>query len=106
MARITFIEHNGAEHAIDIDDGTSLMQGAVSHNIPGIEADCGGAMSCGTCLVFVPSQWLEKAGDRSVHELQMLEFAGKDAANARLSCQLIACPALDGLSVQLPESQG
>ncbi|EPZ16288.1 hypothetical protein M622_13750 [Thauera terpenica 58Eu] len=106
MAKITFIEHCGTPHTVDVPEGTSLMQAAIGHNIPGIDADCGGAMTCGTCLVFVPPSWAEKLEARSEHERQMLEFSGKDAANARLSCQLIACPALDGLSVQIPESQG
>lgn len=105
MAKITFVEHNGTPHTIDVPDGTSLMQGAVSHNIPGIDADCGGAMTCGTCLVCVSPDWLKKTGERSDHEKQMLAFAGHDADNVRLSCQIIASPSLDGLSIQIPESQ-
>ncbi|MCK9285209.1 MAG: 2Fe-2S iron-sulfur cluster-binding protein [Rhodocyclaceae bacterium] len=106
MAKITFIEHDGTPHCIEVADGTSLMQGAVSHNVPGIEADCGGAMTCGTCLVSIPPEWLEKAGRRSDEEAQMLQFLGCAADNVRLSCQLIASPDLDGLCVHVPESQG
>jgi len=106
MTTITFIEPSGVHHTLDVPEGTSLMQAAVGHNVRGIDADCGGSMTCGTCLVFVPPPWLARLGERSEHEKQMLEFSGQDAPNARLSCQLMACPALDGLQVQVPESQG
>lgn len=103
MAKITFIEINGTPRTIDVADGTSLMQAAVNHNIPGIDADCGGAITCGTCLVCVPIDWLEKTGARSDLETQMLSFAGLDTDNARLSCQIMASPDLDGLTIQIPE---
>lgn len=106
MAKITFVAHCGTRHTIDVADGTSLMQAAVGNNVPGIDADCGGAMTCGTCLVMVPDQWLAQTGERTEYEKQMLEFSGRDAANARLSCQLVACAALDGLQVHVPEHQG
>lgn len=105
MAKITFIDPHGTTHCIDVADGTSLMQGAVSHNLPGIDADCGGAMTCGTCQVCIPSEWQERAGACSDLEQQMLEFSRGDVGNARLSCQMIARPQLDGLCVHLPESQ-
>lgn len=105
MAKITFIEFNGTPHTVDVADGTSLMQAAVDHNIPGIDADCGGAITCGTCLVCLPDDWLNKVPPRSDLEQQMLEFSGKDTTHGRLSCQLLACPELDGMSVTLPESQ-
>lgn len=103
MAKITFLETNGTPHPIDVPDGTSLMQAAINHNIPGIDADCGGAITCGTCLVCVPIDWLDRTGQLSELETQMLGFAGLDADNARLSCQILASPALDGLTVQIAE---
>jgi 2Fe-2S ferredoxin len=105
MAKITFIEINGTLHTVDIPDGMSVMQGAVSHNIPGIDADCGGSITCGTCRVCIPSEWREKAGECSELEKQMLEFSGVNDGGARLSCQMIASQALDGLCVHVPESQ-
>lgn len=105
MARITFIEYNGVEHTVDLDDGTSLMEGAIGHNVPGIDADCGGAMSCGTCLVHVGREWMDKTGSRCEHEQEMLEFAGRDGDNARLSCQITVDDTLDGLVVRVPGAQ-
>ena len=105
MAKITYIEHNGAEHAIDVKTGLSVMEGAVKNNIPGIDADCGGACACATCHVYVKDEWLDKTGSRSAKEESMLDFAEGVEANSRLSCQIKVTDALDGLVVTMPESQ-
>jgi 2Fe-2S ferredoxin len=75
MAKITYIEHDGTEHAIDVKTGLSVMEGAVKNNIPGIDADCGGACACATCHVYVDEDWLDKTGARSAMEESMLDFA-------------------------------
>ena len=105
MAKITYIEHNGTEHAIDVKTGLSVMEGAVKNNIPGIDADCGGACACATCHVYVNEEWLSKTGDRSAMEESMLDFAEGVQENSRLSCQIKVSDALDGLVVTMPESQ-
>ena len=105
MAKITYIEHDGTEHAIDVKTGLSVMEGAVKNNIPGIDADCGGACACATCHVYVREDWLEKTGTRSAMEESMLDFAEGVQDNSRLSCQIKVSDALDGLVVTMPESQ-
>ena len=105
MAKITYVEHNGTEHAIDVKNGLSVMEGAVKNNIPGIDADCGGACACATCHVYVEESWLDKTGDRSAMEESMLDFAEGVEPNSRLSCQIKVSDALDGLRVTMPESQ-
>lgn len=105
MIQITFVEHGGTAHTLDIPEGMSLMQAAVNHNVPGIDADCGGSMTCGTCRVCVPPDARPATGERSSLEQQMLEFSGLDGHGVRLSCQLIARPELHGLSLQIPEAQ-
>jgi len=105
MAKITYIEHDGTEHTIDVKNGLSVMEGAVKNNIPGIDADCGGACACATCHVYVKDEWLEKTGTRSAMEESMLDFAEGVEANSRLSCQIKVVDALDGLVVTMPESQ-
>ncbi len=105
MAKITYVEHNGAEHVIDVKNGLSVMEGAVKNNIPGIDADCGGACACATCHVYVEESWLDKTGDRSAMEESMLDFAEGVEPNSRLSCQIKVSDALDGLRVTMPESQ-
>ncbi|HEY2048569.1 MAG TPA: 2Fe-2S iron-sulfur cluster-binding protein [Caulobacteraceae bacterium] len=105
MAKITYIEFNGAEHVVDVKPGMSVMEGAVKNNIPGIDADCGGACACATCHVYVDEAWLPKTGDKSAMEESMLDFAENVAPNSRLSCQINVTDGLDGLVVRMPESQ-
>ena len=105
MAKITYIEHDGTEHAIDVKNGLSVMEGAVKNNIPGIDADCGGACACATCHVYVKDEWLEKTGVRSAMEESMLDFAEGVQDNSRLSCQIKVSDELDGLVVTMTESQ-
>ena len=105
MAKITYIEHNGTEHAIDVKTGLTVMEGAVKNNIPGIDADCGGACACATCHVYVDEAWREKTGTASAMEESMLDFAENVQENSRLSCQIKVTDALDGLKVTMPESQ-
>ena len=105
MAKITYIEFNGAEHVVDVKNGLSVMEGAVKNNIPGIDADCGGACACATCHVYVDENWVDKTGSQSAMEESMLDFAENVEPNSRLSCQIKVTDALDGLIVRMPQSQ-
>jgi 2Fe-2S ferredoxin len=105
MAKITYIENDGKEHTIEVKPGQSVMEGAVKNNIPGIDADCGGACACATCHVYVDDAWAEKTGKASVMEESMLDFANDLQPTSRLSCQIIVSDALDGLIVRMPENQ-
>jgi 2Fe-2S ferredoxin len=105
MAKITYIEFDGTEHVVDVKNGLSVMEGAVKNNIPGIDADCGGACACATCHVYVEPEWLDKTGDKSAMEESMLDFAESVEPNSRLSCQIRVSDELDGLVVKMPESQ-
>jgi 2Fe-2S ferredoxin len=105
MPKITYIEHNGTEHVIEVRSGNSVMEGAVKNNIPGIDADCGGACACATCHVYVDEAWRDKAGTASVMEESMLDFANELQPNSRLSCQIIVNDDLDGLIVRMPADQ-
>ena len=105
MAKITYVEHDGTEHIIDVKPGQSVMEGAVKNNIPGIDADCGGACACATCHVYVDAAWQDKTGTKSAMEESMLDFAEGVEPNSRLSCQIKVSDELDGLVVRMPESQ-
>ena len=105
MTKITYIEHNGKEHIIDVAPGMSVMEGAVKHAIPGIDADCGGACACATCHVYVDPAWADKTGKQSGMEESMLDFANEVEPTSRLSCQIKVTPELDGLIVRMPKSQ-
>jgi 2Fe-2S ferredoxin len=103
--KVTFIEDSGKEHTVEVAEGWSLMEGAVKHLIPGIDADCGGACACATCQVYVAPDWMAKLPPRSDMEETMLDFAPDVTAQSRLSCQLRMTAALDGIVLKLPKSQ-
>jgi len=105
LAKITYIEHDGTEHQVDVKTGLSVMEGAVRNNIPGIDADCGGACACATCHVYVDDAWFEKTGGASAMEESMLDFAEEVKPTSRLSCQIRVRDELDGLVVRMPENQ-
>lgn len=105
MPKITYIEASGKEHVVEAPVGQTVMEAAVKHAVPGIDADCGGACACATCHVYVDPEWLDKTGDRSSMEESMLDFANDVEDNSRLSCQIRVSEGLDGLVVRLPKSQ-
>ena len=105
MAKIKYIEHNGKEHLIEVPNGLTVMEGAVQNDIPGIDADCGGGMSCATCHVYVKEEWHDKLPRKEMGEEDMLDQAYEPKSNSRLSCQIIVSDDLDGLSVYMPEKQ-
>ena len=105
MAKIIYIEHNGKEHVVEVQNGLTVMEGAVQNDIPGIDADCGGSMSCATCHVYVKEDWYNKLPKKEMGEDDMLDQAFEPKSNSRLSCQLIVSDDLDGLTVHMPEKQ-
>ena len=105
MPKITNIEHNGKKHTIDVANGLSIMEGAVQNNIPGIDADCGGAMACATCHVYVKEEWFNNLPQKEQGEEDMLDMAFEPKKNSRLSCQILVSKELDGIVVDLPKKQ-
>ena len=105
MPKITYIEHDGKTHTIEVASGLSVMEGAVQNNIPGIDADCGGSMACATCHVYVKEEWFNKLPKKEDGEEDILDMAFEPKKNSRLSCQLMVSDQLDGLVVNLPEKQ-
>ena len=105
MAKITFKDFQGNSKTINIENGLSVMEGAVQNDIPGIDADCGGSMACATCHVYVEEKWLDKIPKAEEAEIDMLDMAKDPKKNSRLSCQLMVSDKLDGLIVTTPEKQ-
>lgn len=106
MAKITYVEFGGTEHVVEVANGLTVMEGARDNNIPGIEADCGGACACSTCHVYVDEAWADKLSPIDDMEEDMLDFAFEPKPGlSRLTCQLKVSDALDGLKVFMPEKQ-
>ncbi len=105
MPKITYINESGS-HDVEVDVGSSVMEGAVSNGIDGIVAECGGSCSCATCHVYVDSQWLSTVGKPNELEEEMLECTESERlANSRLSCQIRVTEDMDGLIVKTPPAQ-
>lgn len=105
MPNIIFITHKGVEHVVEGTVGQNLMQVATINDVPGIDADCGGSCTCGTCQVFVDETWWNKVDAPDSGEAAMLEFVNMPQPNSRLACQIRVTDALSGLIVRIPESQ-
>ena len=105
MPKIIYIENSGKSKNVEVENGLSLMEGAVQNDIPGIDADCGGSMACATCHVYVEEKWLDKIPKAEEAEVDMIDMAFEPKKNSRLSCQLIVSDELDGLIVTTPEKQ-
>lgn len=105
MGQVTYVEHDGRRHVIELEDGFSIMEGAILNGVPGIDADCGGKCACATCHVHVEGGWGALAGEAGEQEAELLELAPERDGASRLSCQIVMSPEINGIVVRLPESQ-
>jgi 2Fe-2S ferredoxin len=105
MAKITYTDQQGNSKTVDVENGLSVMEGAIQNDVPGIDADCGGSMACATCHVYVEEKWLDKLSKAEDGEIDMIDMAFEPKKNSRLSCQLIVTNELNGLKVTPPKKQ-
>ena len=105
MTKINFIDFEGNSKTINVENGLTVMEGAIQNNVSGIEADCGGSMACATCHVYVEDQWLNKIPKAEEGEVDMIDMAFEPKKNSRLSCQITVTKDLDGLTVITPKKQ-
>ena len=105
MPKINYITHDNQSHNIEVQNGLTVMEGAVQNDIPGIDADCGGGMACATCHVYVKDDWFNKLPKKAEGEDDMLDQAFEPNSYSRLSCQITVSDELNGLVVHLPEKQ-
>ena len=105
MPKITYITADHKSYTIDIENGLTVMEGAVQIDIPGIDADCGGGMACATCHVYVKEDWFNKLPKKEDGEEDMLDMAFEPKTNSRLCCQIVVSDEIDGLEVNIPSKQ-
>ena len=105
MPKVTYKDYEGNSRTIEVENGLTVMEGAIQKEIPGIDADCGGSMACATCHVYVKEDWYDKLPKKEMGEDDMLDQAYEPNSSSRLSCQIIVSDDLDGLSVYMPEKQ-
>ena len=101
MPKVVYIEDDGTHVEVDVEEGYSVMEGAIMNGVEGIEAECGGACSCATCHCYVPEDWWDKLPEMDVIEDSMLEAATDRRSNSRLTCQIPMTDELDGLIVEV-----
>ena len=106
MPKITYIEHDGSQHTVDAELGSTVMETALRNEIASIVAECGGGCTCATCLVHVDETWFAVVGSPSAEEEEQLDAAFEVKPTSRLSCQIKVTEALDGLVVHTPAYQG
>ena len=110
MIKVTLRQADtGEEETIEVPENTSLMEATRFYSknsyVRGIEGDCGGTCSCGTCHVHVPKNWQAAVGvaNDDNAELSLLEYEPNfDEKYSRLSCQIELKKKHDGLVVIVP----
>jgi 2Fe-2S ferredoxin len=107
MPIVTYILRDGEHRDIDVPAGTSVMEAAIHNNVRGIDAECGGCLSCATCHVYIHASSTAELELPDESELELLDgVAAERRPESRLSCQLVMPAAMNGLVVQIPPKQG
>lgn len=104
MPKIVYIEPEGDRVEVEVEEGYSVMEGAIMNGVEGIEAECGGACSCATCHCYVNEDWWDRLPEMDVIEDSMLEAATDRRDNSRLTCQIPVTGELDGLVLKVAPS--
>ena len=106
MPKVTFIDADGTRHEVEGKNGVSLMEIAISNNLDGVEAECGGSCMCATCHCHIEEEFSAALPGMESEEDEMLGFTAADRRpTSRLSCQLKMSDELDGIEVHLPTEQ-
>ena len=105
MGKLTFVEHDGQTHEVSITPGSTLLSLALENDVPGIDADCGGACGCATCHVILTTEGLAQVGPPHEDEKQMLSLTPDQTETSRLACQVEISGDHAGMVVRLPEFQ-
>jgi len=105
MIKLTFVQADGSRIEAEAPLGTSLMQAAVNAGVDAIAAECGGACACGTCHCVLPAEWFERVAAPEADEIDMLEFVIDPQPTSRLSCQVVVTEEMQGIEVNVPDTQ-
>jgi 2Fe-2S ferredoxin len=104
MPKIIYLTRDGARHEVEVENGYSVMEGAINNDIDGIVAECGGACACATCHSYVDGAWTDKLAEMDDMEDSMLDAAFERKSNSRLTCQIEVSNKLDGLVIHVAEN--
>jgi 2Fe-2S ferredoxin len=105
MPKVTYHDRAGGRHDVDVDRGSTLMEGAVDNDVPGIVAECGGACACATCHAYIGAEWFDRLPPMEDMEDAMLDSARHRRPESRLTCQIEVTDALDGIEVFVADNE-
>jgi len=105
MPKVTYIMPDGERIEVEVENGYSVMEGAINNNVEGIVAECGGACACATCHSYIDESWLERLPEMEDMEDSMLDAAYERKNNSRLTCQIEMSDELDGLIVNVADNE-
>lgn len=105
MVSVTFIDAAGVARTVEARLGDTLMETALRYRIPGIEAQCGGSMVCGTCHAYLQDPWASRVAAPTSAESLMLSCGDHQQPSSRLTCQIKVTAELAGVEVRTPPSQ-
>lgn len=95
--KLNVLDLAGDSRAIEGEIGHSLMEIIRSAGIEDIPAFCGGCCSCASCHVQIDPAFMAMLPPMSKDESDLLDGSDHRAAGSRLSCQIPASAALDGI---------
>jgi len=102
---LVLIDPSGTSHELCATEGETLMETAITHDVPGIVGFCGGMCRCGTCHCYVGADWVERIPVADEDELDTLRRVLERRPESRLGCQIRLDASLEGLTVSLPARQ-
>ena len=97
---IVAIDRTGHEHRLPALEGWTVMEIVRDAGLP-LKAECGGALQCATCHVYVSGEFYDRIPAMGDEEEERLDDAFLVRGNSRLSCQIIMRGDLDGFRVTL-----
>ncbi|WP_205598181.1 2Fe-2S iron-sulfur cluster-binding protein [Caulobacter sp. 17J65-9] len=102
---IQVTDREGNVHRLPALSGWRVMEIIKDAGLP-LKAECGGALECATCHVYVDRAWMDRVHPKSDEEDEKLDEAFMVKGNSRLSCQILMSDELNGLEVTLaPEGE-
>jgi 2Fe-2S ferredoxin len=105
MSKVTYITLHDERIEAEVENGYSIMEGAINNNVDGIVAECGGACACATCHSYIDDNWLARLPEMDDMEDSMLDAAYERKENSRLTCQIEMSDHLDGLIVYVADNE-
>jgi 2Fe-2S ferredoxin len=97
---ILVTDPEGTTHRLPALEGWRIMEIIKDAGLP-LKAECGGALECATCHVYVAPAWFDRLHPRSAEEEEKLDEAFLVKATSRLSCQILMSEELNGLEVTI-----